>query len=63
MSTSSTTAVSIPVLAVAIPSPLLAPRLNAAFAVHAFDASMPAGVAPEIAPQVRAPSLPAVNPR
>jgi lactate dehydrogenase-like 2-hydroxyacid dehydrogenase len=38
------------VLAVAKPSPLLAPRLNAAFQVHALD---PATL-PDIAPQIRA---------
>ena len=44
----------IAVLAVAKPSPLLAPRLNAAFEVHALDATLPAGVAAETAPRIRA---------
>ncbi len=54
MSTSLPAAGSIHVLAVAIPSPLLAPRLTAAFTVHAIDAAKPAGVSAEIAPQIRA---------
>ena len=54
MSTSLSDAASIHVLAVAKPSPLLAPRLAAAFTVHAIDPAWPAGVSPEIAPQIRA---------
>ncbi|WP_394790112.1 2-hydroxyacid dehydrogenase [Rhodoferax sp.] len=54
MSTSLSAAGSIAVLAVAKPSPLLAPRLNAAFEVHALDATLPAGVAAETAPRIRA---------
>ncbi len=54
MSTSLSAAGSIAVLAVAKPSPLLAPRLNAAFEVHALDATLPAGVPAETAPRIRA---------
>ena len=54
MSTTAPAAGSIPVLAVAKPSPLLAPRLAAAFKIYAIDAAMPAGVPPEIAPKIRA---------
>jgi hydroxypyruvate reductase len=54
VSTTAFAAGSIPVLAVAKPSPLLAPRLAAAFKIYAIDAAMPAGVPPEIAPKIRA---------
>ena len=54
MSTSLPDTASIHVLAVAKPSPLLAPRLAAAFTVHAIDPALPAGVSPEMAPQIRA---------
>ena len=54
MPTSLPATASMHVLAVAKPSPLLAPRLAAAFTVHAIDPALPAGVSPEMVPQIRA---------
>ena len=54
MSTSLPAAGSAHVLAVAKPSPLLAPRLAAAFTVHAIDTTLPAVVSSAMAPQIRA---------